>query len=341
MADLPPRADLDHLRRQAKELLRAARSGEPAAATRMARCSDRPSLDAAQLAVARGYGFASWARLKMEIDRRVVLNRADATRLRALLAEHPEMATERMSHWCDHPGGPTPLSYVAMLRYDTAHGAWRNVPGSGAMARALLDAGASPDGDPGDDETPLMTAASYGDAEVARVLIDAGANLDATASAEAGGVPGGTALRHAAVFGMAEVVEVLLAAGARDLVQAAGAGDLTGTLHADTPVPDRVAALRMAAAHGQLQVIDQLLAAETPVDGVDRDGSTALHEAAYCGRVDSVRHLLSRGADPTRRDARFDSTPLGWCRHRREEAGPGHGHDEVDRVLSSITPPQP
>jgi ankyrin repeat protein len=61
-----------------------------------------------------------------------------------------------------------------------------------------------------------------------------------------------------------------------------------------------------------LDVIDQLLAASTPVDGVDKDGSTALHEAAFTGRADSVRHLLARGADPSRRDTRFGSTPLGW-----------------------------
>lgn len=79
-----------------------------------------------------------------------------------------------------------------------------------------------------------MTAASYGDAQVARVLIDAGADLDATASATAGGVPGGTALRHAVVFGMTDVVEVLLAAGATDLVHAAAAGDLTAILTPDT-----------------------------------------------------------------------------------------------------------
>ncbi len=91
---------------------------------------------------------------------------------------------------------------------------------------------------------------------------------------------------------------------------------------------DRVAALRIAAARSQLQVIHHLLAADTPVDGVDRDGSTALHEAAYEGQPDSVRRLLSRGADPNRRDTRFDSTPLGWCRHRRDETGPGHGHED-------------
>jgi len=65
-----------------------------------------------------------------------------------------------------------------------------------------------------------MTAASYGDAEVAQALIEAGADLAATASADAGGVPGGTALRHAAVFGMADVAQVLLASGhARKFVE--------------------------------------------------------------------------------------------------------------------------
>jgi hypothetical protein len=140
---------------------------------------------------------------------------------------------------------------------------------------------------------------------------------------------------------MTDVVDVLLAAGATDLVAAAAAGDITGTLTADTPQPDRVAALRIAAAHGRSDVIDRLLAAATPVDGVDRDGSTALHEAAFCGRADSVRQLLRHGADPARRDTRFDSTPLGWCRHQREETGPGHGHEEVERVLAPITPNQP
>lgn len=179
-----------------------------------------------------------------------------------------------------------------------------------------------------------MNAASYGDAEVARVLIEAGA--DPTATADAGGVPGGTALRHAAVSGMVDVVKVLLAAGATDLVQTAAAGNITALLSVETP--ERVAALRMAAEHGRLDVTDQLLGTETPVDGVDPDGSTALHEAAYSGRADSVRHLLARGADPGRRDNRFDDTPLGWCRHRRDDTGLGHGREEVEKLLAPITP---
>ena len=262
----------------------------------------------------------------------------DVARLNALLAEHPELAVEPMLSWCDHPQGASPLGYVAMLRYDTSRGLWRDVSGTAAIATALLKTGALADGDPADAETPLMTAASYGDAEVAQVLIEAGADLTATASADAGGVPGGTALRHAAVFGMADVAQVLLAAGATDLVQAAADGDITALLTAETPRFERVAALRMAAERGRLDVIDQLLSAETPVDGVDTDGSTALHEAAYSGRADSVRHLLTRGADPGWRDTRFGGTPLGWCRHRRDETGPGHGHEESGAVPGADHP---
>ena len=338
MSQLPARPDLDQLRRQAKDLLRAARHGEAEALSRIRAVSDRLMLDSAQLAVAREHGFESWGGLRTEVDRRATLDSGDVIRLRRLLAEHPELALEKMTHWCDHPRGASPLGYVAMLRFDTAHGIWRDVPGTGAMARALIDAGAPVDGDPTDPETPLMTAASYGDAEVARVLIEAGADLDAVAAPDAGGVPGGTALRHAVVFGMTDVVDVLLAAGATDLVQAAAAGDIEGELTAGTSEEDRVAALRIAAEHGRLNVIDDLLAASTPVDGVDRDGSTALHEAAYSGRADSVRLLLASGADPARRDTRFGSTPLGWCRHQRAEVGSGHGHEEVEKILEPITP---
>jgi len=70
-----------------------------------------------------------------------------------------------------------------------------------------VDAGAPVDGLPGETETPLMTAASYGGVDLASVLIDAGINLEARASTEAGGVPGRTALMHAAVFGMTDVLD--------------------------------------------------------------------------------------------------------------------------------------
>ncbi len=70
MPELPGRPDLDQLRRQARELLRAAAAGEPRAVTRLHAVSDRVMLSAAQLAVAREYGYSSWSRLRAEVARR-------------------------------------------------------------------------------------------------------------------------------------------------------------------------------------------------------------------------------------------------------------------------------
>jgi hypothetical protein len=71
MPDLPERADIDQLRRQARELLRAAASGEPEALTRLRAVSERPTLAAAQLAVAREHGFRSWPALRSEVESRL------------------------------------------------------------------------------------------------------------------------------------------------------------------------------------------------------------------------------------------------------------------------------
>ena len=62
MADLPARPSLDHLRRQVRDLLRAARAGDTTAAGRIRAVADALTLASAQLAVAREYGFASRTR---------------------------------------------------------------------------------------------------------------------------------------------------------------------------------------------------------------------------------------------------------------------------------------
>ena len=71
MSELPGRPHIDQLRRQARELLRAAADGELSALARIRAFSDRVSLSAAQLAVAREYGFASWPALHAEVERRL------------------------------------------------------------------------------------------------------------------------------------------------------------------------------------------------------------------------------------------------------------------------------
>jgi hypothetical protein len=70
MPGLSDRPDLDQLRRQARELLRAAAAGEPHAAARLQAVSPRATLSAAQLALAREYGFPNWTALKAEVARR-------------------------------------------------------------------------------------------------------------------------------------------------------------------------------------------------------------------------------------------------------------------------------
>jgi hypothetical protein len=68
--ELPERADIDQLRRQARELLRAAVAGEPEAVAALSAVSERPTLAAAQLAIAREHGFRSWPALRAEIESR-------------------------------------------------------------------------------------------------------------------------------------------------------------------------------------------------------------------------------------------------------------------------------
>ena len=79
-AALPQDPDLGQLRKQARELQRAVRGGEPTALARVSRwhpeppAPDRFPLTAAQLVLAREHGFASWARLRRYV--KIVTDRA-------------------------------------------------------------------------------------------------------------------------------------------------------------------------------------------------------------------------------------------------------------------------
>jgi hypothetical protein len=70
MRELPDRPNLDQLRRQARALHREATAGDGDALRRLKAVSLRPTLAAAQLALAREHGYPSWARLKAEVERR-------------------------------------------------------------------------------------------------------------------------------------------------------------------------------------------------------------------------------------------------------------------------------
>src|SRR4051812_33420709 len=81
MSQLPPSPDLDHLRKQAKRLLRAARDGTSEAlqrfATSLPAARDLPlaalaqhplRLHDAQSVIAREHGFRSWTELKRYVE---------------------------------------------------------------------------------------------------------------------------------------------------------------------------------------------------------------------------------------------------------------------------------
>jgi hypothetical protein len=96
MPDLPERADIGQLRRQARELLRAAVAGEPGAVARLRAVSERPALAAAQLAIAREHGFRSWPALRSEAESRRRSADRDV-RAAAGRAEAPDIAAGRWS----------------------------------------------------------------------------------------------------------------------------------------------------------------------------------------------------------------------------------------------------
>lgn len=335
---LPEFPNLAQLRRQAKDLLRAVQAGDTAAAGELAAFSDRVDLSAAQLALARRYGLGSWPRLKHEVERKNAIHHGDIESLRRLVRRFPALASEPVSSCF---GNDSILGYLGVARF---HGLTDH-DRAGDIAKVLLATGGAVDGPVDSAEPPLVTAASYGEVDMAQALIAAGADLEATGFA----VPGGTALAHAVEFGNTELVDVLAAAGAvvHDVVEAAGVGNLDAYTLSKIPIGPRARAGRAAAVCERLDILDQLIANGVPVDADpatgDPDGSrTLLHEAAYWGKPRSVERLVALGADPNRQDAEHHSTPLGWCCHRLAEiTGFGEhltaGHLHVQRILEPIT----
>ncbi|MEU6153383.1 ankyrin repeat domain-containing protein [Actinosynnema sp. NPDC047251] len=290
-------------------------------------------------AEAARYGFGSVAELALAVGVKRAIADGDVERLRGLVAGRPEVAGGGMSSRFAGSTGACLLNYLGAARF---HGILDH-DRVGGVARVLLAAGAPADGPADVRETPLITAASYGEVELARVLVDAGADLRAVGYA----VAGGTALAHAVEYGNTDVADLLVAAGAEPagVVEAAGAGDLGPVREqwSDATAAQRVLALRAAAVNGRSAVVDWVVSNGVAVDdSVDGSGQTALHWAAWHGKPESVAHLLALGADPGRTEAEFGGTPLAWCRHRRAQVEvyrASAGHAAVEAVLLSLADP--
>ncbi|HLQ37489.1 MAG TPA: ankyrin repeat domain-containing protein [Planctomycetota bacterium] len=118
----PVRPDLDQLKHQAKDLLRAFRQGDPAGIAELHHHHPkRPEpaaarLADAQLALARSYGLPSWPRLVLACRMTDAIWRDDADAVRELVSKHPQLLHEDArgvkGNW-----GP-PMSYAANLGRD-------------------------------------------------------------------------------------------------------------------------------------------------------------------------------------------------------------------------------
>src|SRR5262245_11887065 len=94
---LPVRPDLEQLRRQAKDLLRQIRRGEPAALEEFSRYHPGPiepakaKLADAQLVLARSYEAPSWPRLVQACKLIDAIWRDDLEQVHTLVIKHPNL----------------------------------------------------------------------------------------------------------------------------------------------------------------------------------------------------------------------------------------------------------
>jgi ankyrin repeat protein/antitoxin (DNA-binding transcriptional repressor) of toxin-antitoxin stability system len=208
--------NLEQLRKQAKQLVRAARAGEPEA---VARLGDLPvKLASAQLVLAREHGYSSWPALVHAWEASVesfVVAATDQRRERAerLLAARPEIGRDPwaalvLGHgWGGDPNGPggprgwSPLHYACHSCFDTLE-----------VARELLRRGADPNAFYPNEYGPMSTlygaAGMKHDAELTRALLEAGADPNAEPCF-------GDALYHSVESERTDCVALLLGHGAR------------------------------------------------------------------------------------------------------------------------------
>ncbi len=311
---------LDHLKREARQWLKALRSGDADAWARFRHAHPAAPADAGlrhvQHAIAREFGLASWARLKAVVPATAsapaaapgasdaaaddpalgaILAAADAgdvDRLAVLLDAHPALVSARGT-LPGHTGRRT------ALHFGVAHE---------PVVRLLLDRGADPNvRDDGDHAFPLHFAAERQDLPVIRLLLDHGADpIGAGDGHELEIIGWATCWDYVTV--QPDVLAYLLAHGARhhlfsavavgdvEAVRAAVAADPTSLTRVMDRTNRRRTALHLAVVKHQPEALAALLELGADPEAPDQAGLTPLDQAAFAGEIAMAQRLLGQGA---------------------------------------------
>lgn len=340
---LPPDADLNHLKYQAKDMFKALTERDPQAAQRIREfhprfkhATDAAIFDAkfcltdAQLTVARERGFASWPKLKRRVERpspaddlclpfqeriqnpafrRAVdlLDAGDVEGLRAHLSVHPNLVHERVVfEGGNYFQNPSLLEFVAENPIRRG-----KLPANIVeVAKLILDAGARDDRATVDETLGLVCSGRVPrECGVQIPLIDLLCDYGADPNR---GMPG--------AHGEFEAAGALLRRGARvDLPVAAALGRVEDArrLLPNASPEDRHRALALSAQFGRTEILRMLLDSGEDPNRYNPPGthahSTPLHQAAFAGHEEAVRLLVERGARLDLKDTLWQGTPEAWA----------------------------
>jgi ankyrin repeat protein len=317
---LPERPNLQHLKNQAKDLMRT---------------GGATSLADAQFRVARSYGFASWGKLKAHVELlgevgelKSAIDRNDFDSVRAMMTRNPTLHRAPLGYgkngpltWvaeCRVPWEPPSETRLAMARWMIDNGSDIHQGGDGPLMRAALNGyrvpmmellvaqGADVNAEWSGYFPIIFAPCETVDAVALKWLLDHGANPNCD---RAGRKYPGTALDY--VIGtysrsqqLRDCIDLLVERGATTRYQIPA---LLDVLRGDTEsLKGRIDA-DVSLVHRRFEELDF---GATAGRSLTLRGSTLLHVAAEYGNLDAARLLTDRGADVNAR-AMIDERGVG------------------------------